>query len=137
MTTPFAARDTRLSRSIEKAFGEQFTFSAVMTPPNGDVNLPKVADPSKPSFTVVGVWEAIADKNWPAARGSNPDDDAMRRAVQDPSVSVDAALFQGHWVPFAKCRCTRLFDGAVYEIAKALPDDMGRVLFFLSSRMKP
>lgn len=137
MTTPFAARDSKLSAAVDRAFGEQFTFTARTAPANGDVNLPRVTDASKPAFTVVGVWEAPADKAWPTARGSNPDDNASRYAAQYPCVGIDKALFTGHWVPFDKCLCKRLFDNSTYEVVKALPDDMGRVLFFLSSKMKP
>jgi hypothetical protein len=135
MTTPFSARDAALSGAIERTFGEQFTFSAVQDAANGDVNLPKVADPSKPAFTCVGVWEALSDQNYPMARGSNPDDMAVRRSVQFPSVSVDASLLQ--WMPVRHCLCTRVFNGAVYEIERAAPDDMGRVLFTLTARKKP
>jgi len=137
MSTPFAARDSKLSAAVDRAFGEQFTFTARTVPANGDVNLPRVDDPTKPAFTVAGVWEAVGVKAWPSARGSNPDDDATRYAAQYPSVSVDKALFTGHWLPFDKCLCKRLFDNATYEVVKALPDDWGRVLFFLSSKMKP
>lgn len=137
MSTPFAARDSKLSRAVERAFGEQFTFTARTTPANGDVNLPRVTDATKPAFTVVGIWEAIGLKAFPKARGSNPDDSASQYSAQYPSVSVDKALFTGHWVPFEKCLCKRLFDNSTYEIVKALPDDMGRVLFYLSSKMKP
>ena len=99
MTTPFAARAAKLTGAIDKGFGEQFTFTAMAIAPNGDVNLPKVADGSKPPFTVVGVWEAYADKALPTARGSNPDDEASRRAMQYPSVLVNKGLLT--WMPQA------------------------------------
>lgn len=135
MTTPFAARDAKLSGSIDKGFGEQFTFTATAAAANGDVNLPKIVDGTKPLLTVVGVWEAIADKNYPVARGSNPDDEATRLAMQYPSVSVNKVLLT--WLPQQGTLCTRLFDGSKYEVAKALHDDMGRVLIFLSKKAKP
>ena len=135
MTTPFAARAAKLTGAIDKGFGEQFTFTAMAIAPNGDVNLPKVADGSKPPFTVVGVWEAYADKALPTARGSNPDDEASRRAMQYPSVLVNKGLLT--WMPQQGTICTRLFDGAKYEVAKALPNDRGRVLFYLSKKAKP
>ena len=136
MGTPFAARNGRLSAAIDRAFGEQFTFTARIAPPNGDVNLPRVDDPSKPAFTVVGIFEDIANQGLPRARGSAPDDKSLFYSAQYPSVSVNAALFTGHWVPFDKCLCTRLYDGSVYEIVRALPDQ-SRILFFLSNRKRP
>lgn len=135
MVSPFAARDAMLSGAIERTFGEQFTFTAMMNDPSGDVNLPKVADPAKPAFTCVGVWEALGEPSQPMARGSNPDDEAVRRSVQFPCVSVDDALLQ--WWPTRGCQCTRLFNGAVYEVERSAPDDMGRVLFTLTNRKKP
>jgi hypothetical protein len=135
MTTPFASRDARLSRSIERAFGEQFTFAAKATAVNGDVNAPRIADGSKSPFTCAGVWEAESNTAYPHAQSNMPDDGFQRFAVQFPSVSVDKALLT--WMPGTGTKVTRLFDGAVYEVAKALPDDMGRVLFILSKRMKP
>lgn len=135
MPTPFADRDARLSRSIERAFGEQFTFAAAAVAVGGDVNAPRIADGSKPSFTCAGVWEAIANTAYPRATSNAPDDASQRFATQFPSVSVDATLLS--WMPVAGSKVTRLHDGAVYEVSKALPDDMGRVLFILSKRMKP
>lgn len=136
MGTPFAARNARLSLAIGRAFGEQFTFTARIAPPNGDVNLPRVLDPSKPAFTVVGVFEDIADQGLPRARGSAPDDKSLFYSAQFPSVSVETTLFAAHWVPFAKCLCTRLHDNSIYEIVRALPDQ-SRILFYLSNRKKP
>lgn len=136
MTTPFLARNARLSNSLDRAFGEQFTFSARIVPPNGDVNLPRVADASKPDFTVVGIFEDIANQGLPRARGSAPDDKSLFYSAIYPSVSVSAALFASHWVPFDKCVCSRLSDGAVYEVVRVLPDQ-ARILFFLSNRRQP
>lgn len=135
MTTPYAARDARLSRSIERAFGEQFTFAARATAVSGDVNAPRVVDGAKAPFTCAGVWESLANTAYPHSTSNAPDDASQRFAMQYPSVSVDKALLA--WLPQAGTQVTRLFDGAVYEVSKALPDDMGRVVLMLSKRKKP
>lgn len=135
MTTPFAARDSRLSGALDRAFGERFTFTGRKVASNGDVNLPQVDDPSKPAFTIVGVWEALSDKNYPLTRGSNPDDEAQRRSMKYPSVSVDDALMT-QWTPGKGDYCVRVFDNARYEILRAAQDDMGRTLFTLTN-MRP
>lgn len=132
MSSPFAARDAVLSGAIDKTFGELFTFTAMKVQPSGDVNLPRVADLTKPDFTCVGVWEAIGQSEFTQARGSNPDDESQRRSLQYPSVSVDNALLL--WMPTHRCQVKRLFNNSLYEIARALPDDMGRTLFMLTSK---
>ena len=128
------ARDAKRAASVDKAFGELFTFTAQAIV-NSDVNLPKTVDASKPAFSCVGVWENFSDAVFPAARGSNPDDDVMRRAVGMPSVLVQKALL--NWTPARGDQVARTKDGAVYEVAKTLPHDRGRVLVMLSSRKKP
>lgn len=135
MTSPFAARDAKLSGAIDRAFGELFTFTGRQVAANGDVNLPRIADPAKPAFMVRGVWEAFADDEYPRGRGSNPDDEAQRRSAQYPSVSVDEALLTT-WRPITGDICMRLFNGATYEILRAEPDDLGRTLFTLTSRKR-
>lgn len=135
MTSPFPARDLVVSSAIDRTFGELFTFTAMTQVASGDVNMPKIADVTKPAFTCVGVWEALGEAGHPIARGSNPDDEAVRRSVQFPCVSVDDRLLQ--WLPTRGAQCTRIFNGAVYEVQRSAPDDMGRVLFFLTARKKP
>lgn len=133
MPTPFA-RDARRAASVDKVFGESFTFTAAQVALNGDVNLPKVADGSKPAFTCKGVWENFSEAMFPMGRGSNPDDEAIRRAVGQPSVLVQRDLL--NWMPERGTLVTRVFDGATYQVAKALPHDRGRVIMLLSARMK-
>jgi hypothetical protein len=82
------------------------------------------------------VWENFSDMNFPRARGSNPDDDVTQRAMGQPSVIVSKNYLTA-WMPERGTRVTRLKDSAVYEIAKAMPHDRGRVLFLLTARMKP
>lgn len=135
MTTPFAARDAKLSRSLEKAFGEQFTFSATKVDAGGDVNLPKVADGTKPDFVCLGLWENLSISEFTKARGSNPDDEAVSRSASYASVLVAAELLP--WMPTRGTLCARAFDGSLYEVVKPLPDDRGRVLFVLSNKRKP
>ncbi len=135
MTSPYPIRDLMVSSAVDRTFGELFTFTAMAQAAGGDVNLPKVLDVTKPAFTCVGIWEALGEPLAPLGRGSNPDDEAARRTVQFPSVSVDANLLQ--WMPARGALCTRLFNNAVYEVQRTAPDDMGRVLFALTARKKP
>lgn len=99
------------------------------------MNAPRTIDGSKSPFTCTGVWESLGNTAYPHSQSNAPDDASQRFAMQYPSVSVDKALLT--WMPAAGTKVTRLFDGAVYEVSKALPDDMGRVVFMLSKRMKP
>lgn len=134
-TSAFLARDAKLSRSLEKAFGESFTFTAYTAA--ADVNLPRVADGTKLPLTLVGIWQSAGMSEFPIARGSNPDDEATQLAMQYPSVSVDRTLLTT-FIPKRGDRCLRAIDGSIYEVQKALPNDRGnRTIIFLSARMKP
>ena len=131
MPTPFEATDDLLSAAIDGEFGEQFTFTAFKVANNVDVNLPMVADGAKPAQTVIGVWENLSQPKFPRARGDASDDDAIRRSAVYPSVSVRTDSLT--WTPTKGCRCLRVHDGKLYEVEQTLPDNMGRILFTLSS----
>lgn len=128
MPSPFSARDARVSGAVDRAFGERFSFEAFTK--GADVDLPATADATRIAFEVTGVWEGLSKSDHPAARGV-PDNNAQMRAASMPSVSVADDLV---WQPRRGDRITRLFDGSVYEISKVLPDGMGRMLIFLTSR---
>lgn len=129
-STPFDARDAKLSGAIDKAFGENFTFIAKKTAA-ADVDLPLVADGARASFDAVGAFENPAKRATPTARGSIQDDNAHSWDVSMPSVSVDDSLLT--WRPVRGDRVTRAFNGTKYEIARAFPDGMGRTVFFLTN----
>lgn len=127
---PYADRDDRLSAAVDRAFGEKFTFSARKVAAD-DVDLPRTADATRPNFDAIGVFEKPAKGSTPAARGATQDDNAHKWIVSMPSVCIaDEALV---WRPMRGDRATRAFDGATYEVAKTLPDGMGRTVIFLTS----
>jgi hypothetical protein len=132
MPTPFAVRDAKLSGAIDRAFGELFTLTAFMV--GGDVDSPKAVDQTRPSFDVVGCWEAPAKSTIPHARGSVQDDNAQKWNASMPSVSIaDDSM---RWKPQPGDRIIRAFDGSAYQISKALPDGMGRTVLFLTARQR-
>lgn len=99
------------------------------------MNLPKVADGTKPDFSCLGIWENLSQSEFTKARGSNPDDEAVGRSSSYPSVLVAEDLLL--WMPTRGSLCARAFDGSLYEVVKPLPDGRGRVLFILSNKRKP
>ena len=129
------ARDARRAASVDKAFGELFTFTAKAVA-SGDVNLPKIADNSKPPLTLVGVYEFFSEPQHPVARGSNPDDEAQQRTFGKPSVLVQK-IYLTPWSPTRGDIVTRAKDGAVYEISKTFANDRGRIQFVLSKQKAP
>lgn len=130
MPTPFTGRAARLAASINKAFGESFTFLPFTS--SGDVNLPKIPDAGRTQFNVTGVWDGPAKSATPHARGSIQYDNAHNWTASKPSVSVsDAAL---NWTPKHGDRVRRQFDGSVYEISTSAPDGFGSTCFFLTAR---
>lgn len=132
MATPFASRDAKLSGSIDKAFGELFTFVARKA--GADVNLPAVADATRSNFNATGVWDGPAKAGFPRARGAQQDDNAHQWSASMPSVCVhDDAM---PWKPQRDDMAIRLFDGATYAIADALPDGMGRTVFKLTAKKR-
>ena len=132
MPSPFAARDAKLSASIDRAFGEQFTFSACAVAAD-DVDLPTIADVSRPDFTCVGIWEGPAKSKTPYARGI-ADSNAHNWVASWPSVSV--AEMAMVWTVRRDDRCTRLLDGAVYLVGDVFADGMGRTLHMLTSKQR-
>jgi hypothetical protein len=133
MATPLAIRYAKLSGAIDKAFGEHFTFVARKVSA-GDVNLPAVADTNRPNFTATGVWDGPAKAGFPRARGAQQDDNTHQWSASMPSVCVhDDAM---PWKPTRDDITIRLFDGATYLIADALPDGMGRTVFKLTAKKR-
>lgn len=128
---PFSASEARLSASVDKMFGELFTFSARKVAAT-DVDLPKIADATRPDFITTGVFEAPTKAVLPNARGSVADDNAHTWESSMPCVSIaDSTLA---WLPRQGDRVTRQADGATYEVARTMPDAVSRTMIFLTSR---
>lgn len=130
MPTPNPARAARLAASIDKAFGESFTFLPFTS--SGDVNLPKIPDAGRAQFDARGTWDGPTKSDTPAARGTIQDDNAHSWTASKPSVSVaDPALV---WAPKRGDRVLRQLDSTVYEISTSDPDGFGSTIFFLTAR---
>lgn len=127
-STPFDARDTKLSRAVDRVFGEKFTLNARKS--SNDVDLPNVADASRPTFDAIGTFERPGKGTTPAARGATQDDNAHKWSASLPSASFDdAALI---WRPTRGDRATRQFDGTAYEIERVSPDGFGRTTIYFT-----
>lgn len=132
MATAFPVRDARLSASIDRAFGELFTFDAMMKP--DDVNARSVPDGTRLSFTATAVWESPAKSQTPVGRGAASDDGAHNWQASLPSITIEDAKMP--WLVQPGDRVTRQLDGAVYQALAPLPDGFGRTTIHLSSRKR-
>ena len=130
MPAPFAARQSRVSGAIDKAFGEALSLAGRKAPVD-DVNLPSVADATRPQFDFVGTFNEPGTTLHPDARGS-ASDHAQQRSVTQPVATIDDALLQ--WPVREKDVLTRDHDGAVYEVARALPNGFGRTVLYLTAK---
>lgn len=132
VSTPFADRSSRLSNSIEKAFGEAFTFDPFKA--GEDVNGRRVPDASRTSFDATGRWEAPAKAKIPHARGSAQDDNAHSWTASFPSVHINDANLD--WMPQSGDRVTRQFDGSFYEVSRTLPNSFGGTTLQLTAKKR-
>lgn len=132
--SPRPARQARLSRSVEKAFGEFFTIEAFK--PGDDVNARLVSDSvARPSLVGIrGVWHGPSASVTPGSRGSASDDSAHNWTVSRPEVHFDDVLLL--WTVAPGDKVTRLLDGAVYSAAAPVPNGFGRTVIPLTSRKK-
>jgi hypothetical protein len=129
--SPRPARQARLSRSVEKAFGELFTIEAFK--PTDNVNGRYVADVSRPTLVEVrGVWHGPTKSSAPNARGSASDESASHWRVSRPEVHFDDVLLL--WQVQMGDRVTRLLDGSVYTASAPYPNGFGRTVIPLTSR---
>lgn len=127
-STPFDARDAKLSRAVDRAFGEKFTMNARKS--SADVDLPNVADASRATFDAIGTFERPGKGTTPAARGATQDDNAHKWGTSLPSASFDDDALA--WRPIRGDRVTRDFDGTVYEVERVSPDGFGRTTLYFT-----
>lgn len=132
MATAFPARDARLSASIDRAFGELFTFDAMVKP--DDVNGRSAPDGSRISFNAVAIWESPAKSVTPIGRGAASDDRAHNWTASIPSITIEDAKMV--WLVQPGDRVTRQLDGAVYQVQAVLPDGFGRTTIHMTSRKR-
>lgn len=129
MPTPFETAAAMTSAAVDQVYGEDFTFFAYRQ--KGDVNLPREADPARAEFTAKAAFIGSAKAVYPQARGAS-DENAQRYAVSVPWLSIDNASMA--WPVIAGDRVRREKDGAVYEVAKPLPDGVKRTILPLTAR---
>ncbi|HWL06730.1 MAG TPA: hypothetical protein VNQ99_17640 [Xanthobacteraceae bacterium] len=129
MPSPFAARDAKLSGAIDNAFGEALTLAGRRQV--ADVNLPRDEDPDRLPMLVVGTFDDATGTIYPNARGY-ASDHAYQRAASKPIATIDDALLT--WQPRDGDLLTRVFNGAVYEIARVQPDGYGRTVLTLTAK---
>lgn len=133
MANPFAARAARRDAAIGRAFGELFDFIPMVAVT--DVNLPSVADATRPMLSgVIGVWEGATKSRLPTTRGAVQADTAQSLAISAPSVSIADADVT--WMPIKGDLVRRQSDGSVYEISGPFPDSMGRTVLKLASKKR-
>lgn len=131
-STPFAARSLRLSNSLEKAFGETFSFEPFMKA--DDVNGRRTPDPSRAAFVSRGIFEAPSQSQTPTARGAMQDDLAHAVAASFPSVLVNDANLT--WLPRPGDKVTRDFDGNFYEVSRTYPNGFGSTVVQLTAKKR-
>ncbi|EAQ35764.1 hypothetical protein NB311A_05088 [Nitrobacter sp. Nb-311A] len=132
MTTPFDDLAAMLSDTVNDCFGETFRFEAFK--PVDDVDLPTVADATRPTFEAVGIWADQSSSELPHAR-MGPDRRAHGWTAGHPTVLMADARMP--WRPRAGDQITRLADGTVYRISKPpRPDGMGHTTIPLTDRKR-
>jgi hypothetical protein len=120
-----------LSRAVERAFGEVFTFTA-RKHDAADVDLPRIADGSRAAFDCTGRWEGPAKADYPRARGSTSDDQSIR--INVPYACVRIANDALAWPLVNGDQCLRQKDNTRWRVANVLPVDHDAVVVFLSDK---
>lgn len=129
---PNSERAAKLSASLAKGFGEEFTFTARKVAA-ADVNLPRVADTARPEFTAIGVFAGGSKERRPPARGYAADH-AQGVVASAPRASFEDALLT--WTPIEGDLCRRVETGDAYAVARTLPDGFGRTLIYFTAKQR-
>ena len=131
MTAATAARHSRMSAAINRAFGEAFAFTARKL--TADVNLPRVADPGRPPFTAVGVWTEPSKERNLQARG-HASDHAQSVVISAASAKFEIASLA--WLPIEGDICTRSETSEVWAVSRAVPDGFGWVVVHVTAKRR-
>lgn len=129
---PNAERAAKLSAGLAKGFGEDFTFTARKVAA-ADVNLPRVADASRPEFTATGVFAGGSKERRPPARGFAADHAQGAVAAAPRASFEDAAL---PWTPIEGDLCARVETGETYAVGRTMPDSFGRTLIYFTAKKR-
>lgn len=125
------ARRARVSAAINRAFGEEFSF--VARKHAADVNLPRVPDLSRATFTVFGVWSGPSHIKTLPARG-HAADHAQEAIASAPSLKLDVAALQ--WRPSEGDLCTRVETVETFVVGRVVPDGFGRLKIWLTAKQR-
>ncbi|MBR0871195.1 hypothetical protein JQ633_12560 [Bradyrhizobium tropiciagri] len=134
MTSPFEIAASMTSAAVDRIFGEKEGFQFVATMASPDVDLPRVPDPARPTFTAIGAYAAPSQSMFPPTRGPATEDNAQRISASVPLVSFDNANLA--WPATVGDRVTRLKTGETFEISRPMPDGVRRTIFYLSARKR-
>lgn len=129
---PNAERAAKVAAAMNRAFGEDFTFTARKQ--SDDVDLPRTADASRPAFTVNGVWTSGGRARLPRARGSNADDHAQPAIVSSPRVDLAAAELE--WAPVEGDLCRREETEETYVVGRVIKTGHGRIIIYLTAQRR-
>jgi hypothetical protein len=129
---PNADRAAKLSASLAKGFGEDFTFTP-RTIAGNDVDLPRVPDPTRAQFTVTGLWTGGSRERHPNARG-HAADLAQGAVSAGPRAGVEIAALA--WQPGEGDLCLRVETGDTYAVGRFVPDGFGRATIYLTARKR-
>jgi hypothetical protein len=129
---PNPERAAKLSASLAKGFGEDFTFTARVHS-GDDVNLPRVPDASRIQFTATGVFAGGTKDRHPAARGF-ASDHAQGVVISAPRASFEASALP--WTPVEGDLCGRVDTGDTFAVARTLPDGFGRTLVYFTAKKR-
>lgn len=105
MSSPFQLAAAIASASLDQIFGEVFELAAMKAA--SDVCSPKIADETRPSFSVAGILTSPSESTFPRARGAIRDvGAALMVTVTPPHLSLDRRLLP--WSPRQGDRVTRI-----------------------------
>ena len=83
---------------------------------------------------IVGIWDGPTTSKAPATRGAITDDVAHNWTASFPSANFSDADFA--WPVRKGDALMRHFDGATYQIDRAMPDGFGRTTIVLTARKR-
>jgi hypothetical protein len=128
---PNPERAAKLSAAVGKGFGEDFIFTARKA--QADVNLPHVADTTRPQFTATGVYAGGSKERHPPARGYAADH-AQGAVVSAPRASFEDTYLP--WTPIEGDLCLRVEKSVTFAVARTLPDGFGRTLIYFTAKKR-
>lgn len=129
---PNPERAAKLSAALAKGFGEDFTFTA-RKHASADVNLPRVADATRPEFTRTGVYAGGSKVRRPSARGY-ASDNALAAVASGPRASFEDATLP--WTPIEGDLCRREETGETFAVGSTLPDGFGRTMIHFTGKKR-